>query len=399
MRRIVIAGASIAGMSAARELRRLGFQGSIQLIDEDRHAPYRRPAVSKTLLTGAHTVADVTAPWAPELGLERMDGVRLVGLDVDARVVHGVKHEVEMPVPFDGLVIATGSRARSWPEDLALEGVVTLRSASDAEALSALLGSARHIAIVGAGFIGLEAASSALARGVDVTIVESAELPLAHVLGPALGQRIADMHRARGVEVICGAAITEVEGRERVERLVLDDGRQVAADVVLVAIGAAPSVAWLEGSGLEIVDGVACDNACRVLGSEGVVAAGDVASWHNPLYDRRMRVEHWTNAILQGTFAAKALLGAAPPGGFTTAPYFWTDQFDFKVQSYGTSRGHDESVVVEDNDGTMTVAFGLDGTLIGVAGLNPSPASMAGFRRQIEARAPLAGISASAVSR
>jgi NADPH-dependent 2,4-dienoyl-CoA reductase/sulfur reductase-like enzyme len=398
MRRIVVAGSSIAGMSAARELRRLGFDGSIQLVDEDPHAPYRRPAVSKTLLTGAQTLEEVVAPWSEDLALDRVAGVRLLSLDLDGRVVRGAQDDAEVVLPFDGLVIATGSHARSWPVELGLEGVVTLRGATDAQTLSALLGEARRIAIVGAGFIGLEVASSALARGVAATVVEAAPLPLAHILGPVLGDRILGLHRARGVEIACGVGVDRIEGRRRVERVFLQDGSCVEADVVLVAIGAAPSVGWLESSGLDVADGVACDSSCRVLGADGVVAAGDVASWDNPLYGRRMRVEHWTNAIQQGTFAAKALLGAAPVDGFASAPYFWTDQFDFKLQSYGTSVGHDESVVVEDVDGTLVVAYASEGTLIGVAGLDASPVTMNQYRQQVEARARLADIAALAAA-
>jgi 3-phenylpropionate/trans-cinnamate dioxygenase ferredoxin reductase component len=392
MERIVVAGASIAGMSAARELRRLGFSGTIQLVDEDPHAPYRRPEVSKTLLTGARQLVDVVAPWSQDLALERVAGVRLTALDLAQRTVHGHSDDGDITLGYDGLVIATGSVARQWPVQLGLDGVVSLRSAEDSLGMRALLADAKRVAIVGAGFIGLEVASSATALGVAATVIEMAEIPLAHALGVELGERLAAAHRARGVELRCGVGVERIEGGTRVERIVLQDGSVVEADVVLVAIGATPAVGWLESSGLDLSAGVACDSCCRVLGAESVVAAGDVASWVNPLYDRRMRVEHWTNAIQQATFAAGALLGVAPEEGFSSAPYFWSDQFDLKLQSYGTSVGHDAAAVLEDTDEQMIVAYGREGILIGVATLNAGIAAHK-YRPLIEARTPLDDVS------
>ena len=394
MERIVVAGASIAGMSAARELRRLGFTGTIQLLDEDPHAPYRRPSVSKGLLTGAQELSDVVAPWSEALALERAAGVRLTALDVDGRVVHGRSAEGNVSFHYDGLVIATGSFARPWPIELGFDGVVSLRTAEDALAMRALLGTAKRVAIVGGGFIGLEAAASATALGVAATVIEVAQIPLAHALGEELGRRLADAHRTRGVDVRCGVGVDRIEGDARVERIVLLDGTVVEADVVLVAIGAAPAVAWLESSGLDVSTGVLCDSSCRVIGVESAVAAGDVASWLNPLYDRRMRVEHWTNAIQQASFAAGALLGVAPEEGFSSAPYFWTDQFDFKLESFGTSLGHDETIVIEDTEARMIVGYGREGTLVGVAGLNTGVA-IHQFRKLIEARTPFADVAPS----
>jgi NADPH-dependent 2,4-dienoyl-CoA reductase/sulfur reductase-like enzyme len=391
MDRIVVAGASIAGMSAARELRRLGFGGTIQLVDEDPHAPYRRPSVSKGLLTGAQELSDVVAPWSEALALERVAGVRLEALDLEERVVRGRSGPDEVALPYDGLVLATGSVARSWPVALGLEGVVTLRTVEDALRMRDLLRDAGRVVIIGGGFIGLEAAASATGLGVPATVIEVAPIPLAHALGATLGERLANVHRARGVEVICGVGVERIEGDGRVERVILQDGRSIDAAIVLVAIGAAPAVGWLESSGLDVAAGVACDQCCRVEGTDGVVAAGDIANWLNPLYGRRMRVEHWTNAIQQASFAAGALLGVASEDGFSSAPYFWSDQFDQKLQSYGTALGHDQTLVLEDSDERMIVAYGRDGVLVGIAGLNTGPAIIQ-YRLLIEARTPFAEV-------
>jgi NADPH-dependent 2,4-dienoyl-CoA reductase/sulfur reductase-like enzyme len=394
MERVVVAGASIAGMSAARELRRLGFEGTIQLLDQDAHAPYRRPSVSKGLLTGAQQLEDIVAPWSADLALERVAGVRLEGLDVERRIVRGRSHDGEVALEYDGLVIATGSVARSWPVELGLEGVVTLRTVEDALRMRDLLVGTRRVAIIGGGFIGLEAAASATALGIAATVIEVAPIPLAHALGASLAERMAAAHRSHGVEVICGVGVERIEGDGRVERVVLQDGRVVEAEVVLVAIGAAPAVGWLESSGLDITAGVACDACCRVEGASNVVAAGDVANWINPLYDRRMRVEHWTNAIQQASFAAGALLGLAPESGFSSAPYFWSDQFDLKLQSFGSAVGHDDSLVIEDSEERMLVAYGRDGVLVAIAGLNAAPLTINQYRLQIETRTPFAEVHA-----
>ena len=388
MRRVVIAGGSVAGLSAARELRRAGFDGTIQVVDRDPDAPYRRPSVSKGLLTGARSREDVATPLPPDLDVEQLAGVRLDALDLEAAVVHVRNGKASTALPFDGLVIATGRVARPWPGEPRLEGVTTLRSVADAYALRAALAESARLVIIGGGFIGLEVAASATALGVAATVVEAADVPLAHVLGTALGQRIADAHRERGVEILCGAGVASIDGHRRVERVVLTDGRILDADLVLVAIGSTPAVEWLAASGLDVAHGVRCDRGCAVEGRSRVVAAGDVAAWLNPLYDRVMCVEHWTHAIQQGTFAARRLLGCADPQGFSSAPYFWSDQFDLKLESYGSTAGHDQAHVVEDADDRAIVVYGAGGRLVAVAGLNAGRALLR-YRRLVERRATI----------
>jgi NADPH-dependent 2,4-dienoyl-CoA reductase/sulfur reductase-like enzyme len=235
---------------------------------------------------------------------------------------------------------------------------------------------AERLVIIGAGFIGLEVAASARSLGVPVTVVEAAARPLEHALGEAVSDHVAGVHARNGVEILCETTVTRVEGPDHVEAVTLSDGRRLDADVVLAAIGAIPAVEWLEGSGLNIDNGVICDKACAVTGAPGVVAAGDISNWHNPLYERRMRIEHWTNAIEQGTFAARRLLGLPTGEGFVSAPYFWSEQFDMRIQSIGTTVGHDEARLLDRGQDSLLVAYGTAGRLTGVAGVNVGAAVM-----------------------
>jgi NADPH-dependent 2,4-dienoyl-CoA reductase/sulfur reductase-like enzyme len=196
--------------------------------------------------------------------------------------------------------------------------------------------------------------------------------------------------------VITGVTVTGLEGAHGAVRTVsLSDGRQLPADLVLVSIGSQPSVDWLTTSGLDAAAGVQCDHTCAVEGLRDVVAAGDVASWHNPLYDRRMRVEHWTNAIEQGTYAARRLLGVHDPAGFVSAPYFWSDQYGMRLQSIGSTQGFDEAEVLAHDGDKLVVAYGREGRLVCVAGLHAGTAVM-GFRAMVVGAAPMTDVRAKA---
>ncbi|GAA1000118.1 FAD/NAD(P)-binding oxidoreductase [Acrocarpospora macrocephala] len=388
MRSVVIAGGAIAGLSAARELRRAGFPGRIQVVDQDRRGPYRRPEVSKGLLEGRLGLDSVATPWPADLNVDRILGVRLTGLDLAARTV-----QVEGgAVPFDGLVIATGCAARRSPYE-AMAGVHTLRSADDAERMRPELAAAMKIVIVGAGFIGLEVASVARKLGKSVTLLEAAEIPLARVLGDDFGEHIAGTHRAHGVDLRTGVTVAGVTAGAsgRVSSVELTSGETVAADVVLVAIGSEPATGWLRDSGLDLSMGVVCDETCAV--ADGVVAAGDVASWINPLYRRRMRVEHWTNAVEQGAYAARRLMGTHDPTGFASVPYFWSDQYGVKLQCVGSTLDHDQYAVLDDSDGRFLVAYGRAGRLVCVAGMNAGAAVMK-HRALVLRAVPLAEVAA-----
>jgi NADPH-dependent 2,4-dienoyl-CoA reductase/sulfur reductase-like enzyme len=393
MDRILVAGASIAGLSAARELRRAGFEGTLQLIDRDPSPAYRRPAVSKGILTGSDDATAIQMPWPENLGLELLGGLELRHLDLaDRKLIAEDPDGDEIHIPFDGLVLATGSDARSSPFATAVSGIHTLRSLDDATRLRQDLLRRGHLLIVGAGFIGLEVAASARSLGLSVTVIEAAPEPLAHVVGSRLAGRLAEIHRARGVEVLCGSTVAKIEGVERLERVVLSDGRKIDADAMLVAIGSAPAVEWLRDSGLDVgPHGVLCDQDNAVAGVDGIVAAGDIATWDNPLYGRPMRVEHWTNAIEGGSHAARRLLSGSSGDGFSSAPYFWSDQYGSKLQSIGSTAGHDEVRVVVDEEASMAVAYGLEGRLIAVAGVDVG-ALIPRSRRPIERGAPLESV-------
>jgi NADPH-dependent 2,4-dienoyl-CoA reductase/sulfur reductase-like enzyme len=389
---IVIAGASLAGLSAARELRKQGFGGVIQIVDPDDQAPYRRPALSKGIITGKQQPDDIRMAWPDELGVERVSGTALTGLDVAAQVVRGVAPGgAPVAFPYAHLVIATGATARSVSFAGPSHDIVTIRSLGEGAVASARLAESQRIVIIGAGFIGLEVAAAARSIGRDVTVVEVAPIPLAHAVGTTMGKHLARIHHERGVEILCGVDVREIQGEGRATGVVLEDGRVLEADLVVAAVGSLPNVGWLAGSGLDISAGVVCDHRCVPIGAANVVAAGDAVSWFNPLYDRQMRVEHWTNAIEQGSFAARQIMGAAGPIGFSSAPYFWSEQFDLRIQSVGSTLGHDAVTVLERDGDKLVVAYAQEGTLIAVAGVN-SGAILPKYRRLIEQRVPLTAV-------
>jgi NADPH-dependent 2,4-dienoyl-CoA reductase/sulfur reductase-like enzyme len=298
---------------------------------------------------------------------------------------------------FDGLVIATGSVARPSPYG-AIDGVHTLRTATDADRMRPGLEAAKRVVILGGGFIGLEVAAVACGLGKQVTVVEAAPIPLAHVLGESFGNHLTKLHRGKGIDIVTGATVQAVDTTAdgHVRAAVLSDGSELLADLVLVAIGSRAAVDWLASSGLDVTGGVRCDRTCAVEGTEDVVAAGDVASWVNPLYERRMRIEHWTNAIEQGTYAAKRLLGNHDPAGFVSAPYFWSDQHGMRLQSIGTTLDHDESVVLDHDGDRLVMAYGRAGRVTCVAGIKAGTKVMA-QRKNVLAGVPLAELAAEAL--
>lgn len=392
MEQVVIAGGSIAGVSAAKQLRRSGFRGRVLLLDAERSSPYRRPEVSKGLLDGRVSARDVRMELSKDLDVDHVTNARIVGLDVaERRLVANRARGVEEQFPYDGLVIATGANARPSPFGNP-SGVHTLRNLNDAALLRRDIRTAKEVVIVGGGFIGMEVAGLLADMGRDVTVVEVAEAPLVQSLGSAFGRHMASLHEDRGVKFRCCDAVdsvmSTVSGRVAVS---MASGLELAADLVLVAIGAKPTTDWLEGSGLDLTDGVMCDSTCAVPGFADIVSAGDVASWYNPLYERVMRVEHWTNAIEQGGFAAKRLLGTHAAEGFISAPYFWSDQVGGKIQSIGSPAGHDQVVILEREGPRLVIAYGRRGRLIAVAGFDAGSAIMR-FRRAIMSRLSMAEI-------
>ena len=328
MSRVVIVGASVAGIRTAQALRQQGFDGSITLVGEEPHHPYDKPPLSKEQLA----TGEPTPLLSPE-DLERLDvdlrlGVRATGVDAAAHVVHTEAGDL----PYDHLVVATGVTPRTLPgSDLA--GVRTVRTADDATWLRAQLAGTPRVVVIGAGFIGAEFAAAASAHGCDVTVVEAQPTPMAHLLGDRVGERLARLHEQHGVTVRTSACFDHFVGDERVEGVALADGELLPADLVVVGIGATPATGWLADSGLPVDDGVECGADLRVVGHPEVLAAGDVARWPHAHYGDLVRIEHWTNANEHGALAAATILGLPVPR--TQVPYVWSDQYGHRIQIVG----------------------------------------------------------------
>jgi NADPH-dependent 2,4-dienoyl-CoA reductase/sulfur reductase-like enzyme len=267
-----------------------------------------------------------------------------------------------------------------------------LRTLADGKALRSELDRSPRVAVIGAGFIGMEVAATCRGRGLSVTVIEALAAPLERGLGATLGRYVGEIHCDQGVDLRLGARVTRFLGGKRVEALELADGTRVPADVVVVGIGAAPATGWLEGSGLELRDGVVCDATCRATRTPFVVAAGDVARWPNALFGETMRIEHWTNATEQADHAVETLLaGDARGTPFAPVPFVWSDQYDKKIQVAGRIEGADETCIVDGSleERRFVMLFGRAGRLRGVLGIN-RPRLVMKYRAQIRDRSPFA---------
>ncbi|NMO01456.1 oxidoreductase [Gordonia sp. TBRC 11910] len=368
----VVVGASLAGLRAIEAARKAGYAGAITLIGAEDHLPYDRPPLSKAFLEPGTELVDIPFFRAEdtlrdELGVDLVLGYPATGLDTDARVVRVGEREV----PYDVLIIATGSTPRVIPGTEGLDGVHALRTLDDAIAVrEALIGGARTV-VIGAGFIGSEVASGAKKRGVEVTVLEALPTPLVRATGEAMGQAIASLHERNGTTLRCGTGVSSLEGDGRVERVVLSDGSVVDADLVVVGIGVVPATEWLVGSGISVDNGVVCDETLWT-GVPGVYAAGDVANWLNPVFGERQRMENWTAAAEQGAAAARNALDPKNAKPYGTVPYFWSDWYDVRIQFVG-SPDADEVVVVDgdpDVGGRWVALYRRGDRLIGALTVN-----------------------------
>jgi NADPH-dependent 2,4-dienoyl-CoA reductase/sulfur reductase-like enzyme len=350
-RTVAVVGAGLAGLSAARALRAQGFTGQLTIVGAEPHRPYDRPPLSKEFLAGRCT-EDALALTEPgeDLDARWLLGRQAVGLDAGERAV---LLDDGRAVRAHGVVIASGAAARTLPG--APAGVHTLRTLEDAWALRADLVLARRVVVIGAGFIGLEVAATLTTLGLPVTVLEAGPAPLSTVLGSRLGAVLGRAHTDRGVDLRCGVGVAGFECAEdgRVSGVRLADGSAVAADVVVVGVGARPAVDWLVGSGVlpagaDPGAGIPCD-AAGATAVAGVVAVGDCAAWYEPRLRRPHRVEHWTGALERPAVAVATLLGTVPPR--QRLPYFWSDQYDARIQFAGHAGPADE-VAVEDGDPT-----------------------------------------------
>jgi NADPH-dependent 2,4-dienoyl-CoA reductase/sulfur reductase-like enzyme len=386
-RRVVVVGASVAGLTAAETLRREGYDGSITLIGREPHPPYDRPPLSKQVLLGdwpAERVFLRRPEDVAALGLDLRLGTAATALSTAARTIT-LSDATE--TGYDALLIATGVRPRR-PPGYDLPGTHVLRDLADALALRERIAPGRRLVVLGAGFLGAEAASSARALGAEVTLVEPAPAPLAHAVGPQAAAHLARLHREHGVDLRTGTKVTGVETTDgRVSGVRLSDGTRTPADDVLIAVGSEPDTRWLEGSGLRLADGVVCDAYCAA--APGVYAAGDVARWHNPLFGVSMRIEHRTNAAEQAMAAARNLLRPEQARPYAPVPYFWSDQHGVRVQAFGHLRGHDEARVVEGDpeEGGFLVAYRAGRTLTGALSVGLPPRALRRWRTAVAGRA------------
>jgi 3-phenylpropionate/trans-cinnamate dioxygenase ferredoxin reductase subunit len=381
---IVIAGGGLAAAKTSEQLRRAGFDGPIRIVSAEVHLPYDRPPLSKQVLRSE--MDDVTLK--PREFYDEKDITLLLGsavreLDVAAQ---SVTLENGTVLEYDELVIATGLVPKRIPSFPDLAGIHVLRSFDESMKLREEAGSARRAVVVGAGFIGCEVAASLRGLGVDVVMVEPQPEPLASVLGEQIGALVSRLHRAEGVDVRTDTGVSEVRGGDHVEKVVLSDGTEVDADLVVVGIGSRPATEWLEGSGVEVDNGVVCDHVGRTSAPH-VWALGDVASWRDAT-GHQARVEHWSNVGEQARVLVPALLGTDEASNVVVVPYFWSDQYDVKIQCLGEPEATDVIHLVSDDGRKFLAFYEREGVVAGVVG-GGMPSQVMKTRAKIAAGAPI----------
>jgi phthalate 3,4-dioxygenase ferredoxin reductase subunit len=327
-------GSSVGGVRAARTLRTEGYQGSITLVGEEPELPYDRPPMSKQVLTGAWSTERaglLTAQAAADAGIELRLGAPARALDPQDRLVQLAAGE---SLPYDDLVIATGASPRPSPWQPE-SGLYQLRTLADCLALRKRFAGGGAVVMIGSGFIGAEAAAAARSAGCDVTLVDPLPVPMERAVGPVVGALLADVHPRHGVRTCFGVGVRAVSGRAGDLTVALSDASVLRAETVVVGIGAIPNDQWLHGSGLVVEDGVVCDAYLAAAGAAHVFAVGDVARWPHPELDALVRSEHWTNAADQARCVARNIARPGARETFQPSDYFWSDQYDWKVQLAG----------------------------------------------------------------
>jgi 3-phenylpropionate/trans-cinnamate dioxygenase ferredoxin reductase subunit len=380
---IVIVGGGLAAARTAEQLRRSEYTGPVTIVSDEVHLPYDRPPLSKEVL---RKEVDDTAlkprDWYDENDITLRLGSAATSLDTDEQTVTLDDGTV---LGYDELVIATGLVPRRIPAFADLEGIRVLRSFDESMALREHASAAQHAVVIGAGFIGCEVAASMRGVGVHVVLVEPQPQPLAAVLGEQIGELVARLHRDEGVDVRLGVGVTEVRGEGHVDTVVLTDGTELPADLVVVGIGSRPATEWLDGSGIEVDNGVLCDEAGRTS-APNVWALGDVASWRDPM-GHQARVEHWSNVADQARVVVPAMLGRDVPSN-VVVPYFWSDQYDVKIQCLGEPQATDIVHLIEDDGRKFLAYYERDGVLVGVVG-GGLPGMVMKVRAKIAAGAPI----------
>lgn len=368
--RCVVVGASMGGLRAAESIRKAGFAGEIVIIGAERHMPYNRPPLSKDALMAEPADLAFRVPRGAQDADWRL-GDAVTGADLANRTVTLASGEM---LDWSGLVVASGLSPRRLPLPGPAEGRHVIRTLEDAAALRRELRPGARLVIIGAGFIGCEVAAAARVAGIDVDVVAPESVPVERPLQATLGKALQRRHEARGVRFHLGTLPTGFDGTGRVVSVQLDDGTELPADVVLEAVGCTPNTQWLEGNGLDLSDGVLCDNLLRVEGRKDVAACGDIARFPNPLFDDvPRRVEHWTmvtdTARRAGSTIGAHLSGREPDAApFAPVPSFWSDQYDLRLQSFGAVGlgAQDLRVLEGDLDDEVAVGYHRDGRLVGV---------------------------------
>ncbi|ETK37850.1 NAD(P)/FAD-dependent oxidoreductase [Microbispora sp. ATCC PTA-5024] len=397
--RIVIVGASLAGLRAAEALREEGFTGSLTVVGDEPYPPYDRPPLSKQVLLGL-AAADATGlPMRRDPDAHWRLGVRATGLDPLGKRVTLADGE---SLPFDRLLIATGTRARPWPnpEEAALDGVFTLRTCVDAGQLAERLAAPpRRVLVIGGGFTGSEIASACRERGLEVTVTERGPAPLVGALGGTLSKLAAGMQRNHGVDLRCGATVTALRGdaNGRFTGADLSDGSHLDADVCVVALGAVRNVEWLADSGLAAGPrGIACDAGCRAFDMYGIVTddvfvAGDVSRFPHPLFEYQMlSLEHWGNAVAQAEVAAYNMVNPGPlRRPHLALPTFWSSQFGLNIKSVGVPAFSDQIVLAQGSleERRLAVVYGYRGRVTAAVTVNMAK-SLEYYQHLIETAAP-----------
>ncbi|OBA85073.1 pyridine nucleotide-disulfide oxidoreductase [Mycobacteriaceae bacterium 1482268.1] len=372
--RVIVVGDGVAGQMAAQTLRALGFDGELTVVGAERHAAYHRPALSKKLLTGEVHRAGIDMAPQNEFDARVLREATASRLDTASRTLAVRDGDNERVLNFDGLVIATGADVRQWPGGPTPAGVLALRTVDDCLAIRERLAKGTRAVVIGGGFIGTEVAASLRTMGLDVTLLSRAGTLLHSALGEEMGSCWTDLHRRQGVDVRVGVKVDGFLGEDHVTGVRLSDGSTVNADLVVIGLGVDPATDWLKGSGLRVDDGVVCDATGAAEGVTGVVAAGDVARWWHPRYQQHLRIEHWDYASRQGITAARnLLLGPDDAQEYDAVPYFWSDQYDVKLQLLGVPLGYDSMEVIDGSvgDGEFVAAYGKDSRTIAVLSTIP----------------------------
>jgi 3-phenylpropionate/trans-cinnamate dioxygenase ferredoxin reductase component len=379
----VIVGGGLAAARTAEQLRRSEYTGRITIVSDEVHLPYDRPPLSKEVLRKeVDDVALKPREWYDEKDITLRLGSAATALDTAGQTVTLADGT---SLGYDELVIATGLVPRRIPAFGDLDGIRVLRSFDESMALREHASAAQRAVVVGAGFIGCEVAASLRSLGVDVVLVEPQPTPLAAILGEQIGQLVARLHRDEGVDVRLGLGVAEVRGEGHVDSVVLTDGTELPADLVVVGIGSRPATEWLEGSGVDVHNGVICDEAGRTS-APNVWALGDVASWRDTT-GHQARVEHWSNVAEQARVVVPAMLGKDVPSA-VVVPYFWSDQYDVKIQCLGEPEATDTVHLVEDDGRKFLAYYERDGVLVGVVG-GGLPGKVMKVRAKIAAAAPI----------